>query len=461
MSSNDRKIALISTMSPDKTWDPAVLDRVAKSHEVVKKRLTKMGFEVIDQAPLLRGYDEMAQAGRKFRFERAKALVLNVGTWTYANCAAVAAMEAGVPVLILPDAETGTCGLVGGMVANGGMKEMGIYSRLIYGPAAEEATNTAVKAFLNAACAAVGLRGQKLGLGGGRSMGMLPAVVDPNDVLKRFGVDIDCFEQVDVIERAEKVPQEKVAAFRDWMKETFGKTVAKEQAIEKQIRLYLGLLEFIKERGYDFIAMKCLPELPFIYTSFCLAHAILGDAQDNLGIKPRFVFSCEADLNAALTMQIMKNLTEGPVLFSDLTQYDFKSEVLTSCNCGSQPTDFAADKKDVHWEKEGVHEFNWKFGGCCPQHVTRPGRATIARLCRNNGRYKMVIAPVEVVSMPREKLKETIWERPHSYLKLLCNKAEFFNAFPSNHLHMIYGDFRNELKEVCQILDIEPVVVSE
>ena len=156
--------------------------------------------------------------------------------------------------------------------------------------------------------------------------------------------------------------------------------------------------------NYDFVAVKCLPEMAAKYTSFCLTHAIMGDAQDAGGPKSRIVFSCEADINAALTMQLMLLLSGGPVMFTDLTQYDFKADVLTTCNCGSQPTDFAKDKKEVYWEKEGVHEHQWKYGGACPQHVGKPGRVTMARLARNNGSYEMLIAPAEAVEMPREKL---------------------------------------------------------
>jgi L-fucose/D-arabinose isomerase len=72
----------------------------------------------------------------------------------------------------------------------------------------------------------------------------------------------------------------------------------------------------------------------------------------------------------------------------------------------------------------------------------------------------MLIAPAEAVYMPREKLMETIWERPHTYFKLLCNKNNFFEAIRSNHIHVTYGVWEDELKEICNILKIKPVVVK-
>jgi L-fucose isomerase len=284
--------------------------------------------------------------------------------------------------------------------------------------------------------------------------------VDPNEVLMRFGVEIDSFEQMEVIQRAEALAPAGPEACLAWLKETFGECVASDDVLLKQIRLYLALEALCHERGFDFVAVRCLPELPSVYTSFCLAHAFSGDAQDHRGPKARFVFSCEADINAALTMQLLKHLTGGPVLFTDLTEYDLKADLLTTCNCGSQPTDFAACPREVRWEREGVHEFQWRYGGACPQHVARPGRATVARLSRSRGEYEMLIAPCEVVEMSREKLRETIWERPHAYLRLLCDRDEFLSAVRSNHIHLVYGDWAAELTEACAILGVRPVAVG-
>lgn len=458
---NHKTIGLISTMSPDKTWAREVLDRVSGTHSVVKKTLEGMGFKVLDEGPLHRAYQEMTDAARSLRFRGVNAIVLYVGTWTYSNCAASAALEGCVPVVVWADATPGTCGLVGGAIARGAMAEVGAHANLVVGLFDDPNTTARVKMLLDGACAAMGLRGQILGIGGGRSMGMMTAVCDPNEVRTRFGVEMDSFEQLEVIESAEAISDELAQPFLDWMKSTFGEFVAKDDVLIKQIKLYFALNEMCEERGYDFVAVRCLPELPALYTTFCLAHAIMGDAQDASGAKDRFIFSCEGDLNAALTMQILKMLQDGPVLFTDLTQFDIETGVLTTCNCGSQPTDFACCKKDVRWEIEGVHEFQWKHGGCCPQHVAKPGRATLARLYREHGEYGMMIAPCEVVEMPREKLRETIWERPHTFVKLLCDRDKFVNAIRSNHIHLVYGDYADELMEACNLLGIGHVALSE
>ena len=454
-----KTIGLISTMAPDDTWAAEVVMRVSERHNFLKNKLGQMGYEVLDEGTLHRSVSEMTDAARKLRGRGIRALVIFVGTWTYANASAYAAMEADTPVIVWGDATPGSVGLVGSAIVMGGMAEMGVRANLVYGPLDDASTYARAKMLLDAACAAMSLRGTTLGVGGGRCMGMLTAVCDPIEVKRKFGVEIEAFEQMVLIERAEEVDSERVEHFKIWMEHTFGKIVAKPEAIERQIRLYLAIKDFAAEKRYDLLALKCLPEMPACYTSYCLAHAILGDACDDLGAKDRFVLACETDLNAALTMQLLKNLVpESPVLFADLTEYNFDLDLLTLCNCGSQPTDFAVDKKDVIWEREGVPEHTWKYGGACPQHVAKQGNVTMARLGRANGAYEMLIVPAVAVEQPREKLRETVWERPHVFIKLLGDRNDFFSKIRSNHIHMVYGNYVDELKEICDILGIVPVM---
>lgn len=456
-----KRIGLISTFAPGKQWDPSVSVRVSAEHEDLKRRLIQAGYEVSDAGSLHRSYDELIDAAHQLRSRNIMALVIFVGTWALASGIAAAALEVGVPAIVWGDATPGTCGLVGSAIAMGGMDEYNLHANLVYGPIDAEDTWVRAKILLDAACAAMALRGTVLGVGGGRCMGMLTAVCDPNEVHTKFGVEIDSFEQMVIVERAVEIAPERVEHFWLWMQDTFGRFVASKTVIEKQIRVYLATIDLMRENRYDFIASKCMPEMLNCYTSFCLAHAMLGDAQDDQGPKERVVFACEGDINAALTMQILKNLApKSPVLFSDISEYNFQDDLVLTCNCGSQPTDFAEDKKEVYWEKEGVHEHYWKYGGCCPQYVSKSGAATAARLGRKNGKYQMLILSVDVVKQPRERLRESTWERPHTYFKLHCAKEVFFDNVRSNHIHLVYGDYTEQLKEVCKILDIEPVILK-
>ena len=324
------------------------------------------------------------------------------------------------------------------------------------------ATNLTVtdNAVVNSAFSAIVVKPQVEHDATGLGLDSEGVVIEENSLTTQlFGIEIDGWEQADLIERARDIPDERAMKFYQWMAETFGTIVAGKEAVIAQIKMYLAMRELIEDKGYDFVAAKCLPELPAVYTTFCLAHAILGDACDAFGQKDPFVFACEADVNAALTMQILKLLAGGPVMFTDLTHYDLKDNLLILCNCGSQPTDFASSKEDVYWEKEGVHEFVWRIGGTCPQHVAKPGAVTLARMGRERGEYLMMMGTGRAIDMPREKLRETVWERPHAFVRPDCPPDRFVENVLSNHIHLVYGDHVEQLEEVCRILKIRPVIL--
>jgi L-fucose isomerase len=158
-------------------------------------------------------------------------------------------------------------------------------------------------------------------------------------------------------------------------------------------------------------------------------------------------------------MQILNNITGGTTMFTDVLYYDYVENMVRMCNCGSQPTDFASSRKDVTWVTEGLREFDWVIGGACPRYVGKPGRLTIARLSRVNREYVMLITTAEALKMPLEKINETNSQQPHVFARLDCPQENFINALRANHVHVAQGDFKDELRTSCEVLDIKPIVL--
>ena len=96
---------------------------------------------------------------------------------------------------------------------------------------------------------------------------------------------------------------------------------------------------------------------------------------------------------------------------------------------------------------------------------TKPGKATIARLCRrkrgNEERYYMTIIPCEFVELPKEREKLTTMEWPHVFAKLPFDHNIFLDRFGANHCHAVYGDHVNELKMICKMLDVDVEMYNE
>jgi L-fucose isomerase len=419
--------------------------------------LARLGFHAIRPGAPTRTPEEAVQHIELLRQARAEAIVLYVADWSYSTTAAWSALLTDCPALVLwTNARPDCAGLIGAAVTKGALAEIGLEPPFVYGNFEDEATGARLRSLVVGKAAARRLRGLRYGLGGTRSLHMLPAAVDPTQWLTQFGVDVDGFDEVDIVDRSAEVPANDVMRHTEWLRKEFGGVEVDDTVVEISLRLYLALKQVIAERRFDFISVKCLPVMARVATSFCLAHALLGDGTDADGPKRRIACACEADSNGALTMQMMQCIDNQAVSLADVRWLDPATGVLRLSNCGSQPTEFARRRADVTWVKHGLQEFPWKHGGMCPQHVSKPGRVTLGRLSRIRGRYVMLITGGESLDKPKEALKETYWDfSPHAWVALDASVRAFTDALRSNHLHMMYGDFRRELTVLCETLDIE------
>jgi L-fucose isomerase len=168
--------------------------------------------------------------------------------------------------------------------------------------------------------------------------------------------------------------------------------------------------------------------------------------------------ACEADADGALTMQILKLISGFPTLLFDLRSYDFQNKVYVCCNCGAQPSWYAARSSDPAENLALVHLepviSKYGGGGAHFSYVCRAGEITLARLTRVNGEYRMFIALGEFVDFPREKMAETCAQWPHGYVKMNAEPADLIDMYNTNHAHVVPGDHRRALQYYCEFMGI-------
>ena len=154
-----------------------------------------------------------------------------------------------------------------------------------------------------------------------------------------------------------------------------------------------------------------------------------------------------------------KMLTGDPVVFMDVRHWDPEYQVMVFCNCGSQSTWYAACSDDPRENLQQVTLYPalsiYSGGGAHVNLMTKAGVATIARLNRTEGKYRMTIIPAEFVELPREKMAETTVEWPHVFAKLPFDHQIFLEKFDANHCHAVYGDHVEELKMICRMLKVD------
>jgi L-fucose isomerase len=194
-----------------------------------------------------------------------------------------------------------------------------------------------------------------------------------------------------------------------------------------------------------------------------VAEAFLNDPYDWDGPKEPFMCSTEADMDGALTMQLLKHISGTPVLFADVRHYHSDLDIWDLCNSGQHATWFAARSDDPGENLARVNlypeVFYFPAGGASVQHVAAAGEMTFARLTRLDGRYRMHVLRGsfhEFDAATRDRLsRASTPEWPHAFAKFETTAAEFLTRFGANHIHAVPGDRIAELRALCRMLGVD------
>jgi L-fucose/D-arabinose isomerase len=408
-------------------------------------------------------------AAAEMRTAGVEAAIFSIPVFAFPNYSLMAARLLGLPVLLNSPKDPTLPGLGGVMAAHGAMTQIGLKAFKMWGnPSEEPNLQKTLSAFCRASGVAERLKGSVFGLIGGRSIGMNTGVVNTQEWMQRFGIDVEQIDQLRVVDLARSMDEEDVDRAYAWMGSKMGRVVTTGKAapehVKEQIRHYLAIRKIIEEYGLDFTCLKCHYDLSEYHVTGCVSAMFLNDPYDWNGAKEPTVMACEADADGALTMQILKLISGYPTLLFDLRSYDAQNKIYVCCNCGAQPSWYAArsDNPDENLALVQLEPVIPKYGGGGAHfsYVCKSGEITLARLTRVNGEYRMFIALAEFVDFPREKMAETCSVWPHGFVRMNAEPDDLINMYNTNHAHVIPGDHRRALQYYCAFMGIHPDVLG-
>lgn len=444
---------------------------VQRQVDVIESELKKDGrIDVIVAERLITTVEEAKEEAEKLKAKGVDGTIFSYGVFAFPNFSAIAAKNGQGPFMLAANICPEWPAMVAMLAAGGALHHLGIEHYRASGDFTDQEVLDKIIRFGRCAKVVTSLNGQKYGLIGGRSLGMYSSTVSMQDWEREFGVDIDHMDQSEIVRKSTEVPEAQVEKALTWLKENIGKIEfddnrLTEDKLKEQIRHYEATKAIVKENNYDFIGVKCHYEMSRHYCTECLSAAFMNDPYDWDGPKEPVVCACEGDSDAALTMQILKLLTDEPVIFMDVRHYDAENDVMVFCNCGSQSTYYATGTDDykANLAKTTLYPCLeiYAGGGCHVNLQTKPGHATIARLNRYEGKYRMTIIPADFVEMNKEKEAETTKEWPHVFAKLPFDHNIFLDKFDANHCHAVYGDKVDDLKMICEMMNIEVEMLGE
>ena len=333
-------------------------------------------------------------------------------------------------------------------MVHGALCEMDIDHKLFYGAADDAATLDEIVSFSKACMAKSRLLEARFGLIGGRAISAYTTAADPNQIKQIFGVELDHIDQMVVLEKARAIDDAKAKSCLKKHEDDYKSFDVPEDILLKSIKVYMAVEQVAEDYNLDMASIKCLGDFINTYTSCCMSVVFTNDAG--------FTMSCQSDINATLSMYILRLLTGSPAFYGDISTVMYDSGEVRMINCGALPTDLAADKKDIGWVEQ--YDYMGAGHGACPVFCMKAGPVTFGYLGRVKGEYQMLIAEGEAFEKPVEEIVSVrTW--PQGFAKIDGDPRAFFENLLSNHCVMGYGRLTRELTDLCGLLGIKTVII--
>jgi len=459
------KIGLLSFSDGRKRVHDGLRPAIERHEGAARQALEQVGATVVAcEEPIWTPRMAVAQSKALVAADVA-AVVFNIPVFAFPNLSAIAAAVLQKPVAIMSPGEPDLPGMGGLLAAGGALHQMGAFQERIWGPYDSARTRGRLDAFVRGTGARHALRGQVYGQLGGRSIGMLTGVSSgPAEWLRVFGVDIDHADESEILRLAETVDDAERERIVTWLEEHVRGVAYGDEGkltrdnLKYQAACAAAVKRIIGERQFDFIGIKCHFDMSEYYCTQCLSAAFLPGRVDWDGERGPIVCACEADGDAALTMQILQLVSGLPALFLDLRHYDETCALWTLCNCGGQSNYYSRRSDDPLENLRSVDLVPVipKYGGVGAhvRYVGSAGPLTFARLVHDDRQPALVTFRGEAVPAKEEWLEASCPAWPHIFARLVPEPHALLRELHANHVHAVAGDWTGALEMFARLVGI-------
>lgn len=376
---------------------------------------------------------------------------LHLNSLCGANLAAHALVRRGVPVrLVYGNPEEGTVrDTFRRILAGSASGELaGIGKAPLDGPRPGSSPTSRPERRSEAARVALAsLSGRAIGVIGDPPTGFTTCEYDPVWLRDRLGLavrplDLEAaFERIRAVDQQERRREVAAAAA-----EAPSILALAEDEVDRFGAATAALRTWVGEAPVDAVALRCWPEFP-VTLGLCPCSALGRLAE--VGIPT----ACEADVNGAATMLLLKALGADDVYLADVVRVDESENLVTFWHCGLAPLGLAADpaaaRQDVHCNR-GI--------GVAGNFALRPGRLTIVRLGWSGGRQRLFVAGGEGLAGPNRYKGNSLDVRLDG--DAMHTVRTFVESGFEHHVVLAWADFRTALRDMAALLDLEVVEPS-
>lgn len=289
----------------------------------------------------------------------------------------------------------------------------------------------------------------RLALIGGIASGFYDLYFDERSLRSKFGIAVFNHGLDEVLQKVKEYKESRVAQILGEIKNEGMNKNVELKYLQKGARVYLALEEIAKENDYQALAISCWPKFQSEYQfDVC---STLGRLNQN-----HIVASCEGDVVSALSMLLLNYLNHQQSTLMDLVKFDTSDNSLLMWHCGPTAQCWA-NKERVKYSTHYIDKF-----GVINDMVFQPQPLTIMRTTQE-GREMLLVKGDILASNKKSYDGSRGWVGNLKQKGKRISALDFINTilihrFP-HHFPIASGELVNELLEVCNWLDIEPLKV--
>ena len=440
------------------------------AHRRALKLLEELGAEVTGPGHLIEYADGIGSAG--FTTAEADLGILLCATFADASVALAAFGSSPRPVVLWAVPDPAPLGerlyqnsLCGANLAAHALVREGVPVKLVYGnpenPSVRDQLERALRGELEPPLLHSGargepapvaevepllaeLRGRLIGVVGDVPLGFTTCEFDPAWLRETLGLEVERMSLEEAFERIQAVP---VEARRELVatvtRESPSLAELPEAEVDRFGAVTVALADWSSKQNLSALALRCWPEFP-LQLGVCPCSALGRLAAGGVAC------ACEADVNGAATMLLMKALDDdhGSNYLADVVGVDETRNTATFWHCGLAPIELAADRnlarQDLHCNR-GI--------GVAGNFALKSGRVTIARISWSKNRHRLLLAGGEALPGPNRFKGNSVDVRVDGEAASLV-RTIVEGGF-EHHTVLTWSELRPRLRRAAQLLGLE------
>lgn len=273
------------------------------------------------------------------------------------------------------------------------------------------------------------LKHSKVAIIGSHIRGMTETYFDELSLKKVFGIEIFYLDINKILEK--RIEKKYLKEMWENVKNKAGKVKVDDKIGERIVSFYLSLEKIIKMEKISAIAFGCYPDYMGLA---CLSASLLSDK----GIP----VSCEGDINGAIGMLILQNLSSSPSFNTDFLEP--VEDTIIFSHCGSSSFTLSSDRKNII-----LSPVRLKNEGVCCLFPLKEGQVTLLNIVKVDNTYRFSFLEGEAVKtdliFPGNPIKIRFNKKPDEIIKWI------FDNCIGHHWMGCYGHYGKEIIKLGKI----------